>query len=250
MRAFFRPPVSHLGREHTLAKFIRLHGLLNHALPPPPPARSPLQSPCTRRALSHMPRVIIATAATPASPRRFLSVFSIPLYRPNPAPSPSPSLPSAPAVAGNGSAYFIFRADRIDNLQRRYVNAPSRSTSSIRASRVFLRPSSGRERTGTQPRIKGGCWRVKAKGFVGARSLGKMHCETHSSSRALRRKKSRKQRVVSSFSLSLSLHPFASSTCMRCICMYLDSSLSLDAKYAKEIILHVMRINEQERMAE
>jgi len=34
---------------------------------------------------------------------------------------------AAAAAAGNGSAYFISKAGRIDNLQRRYVNAPSRT---------------------------------------------------------------------------------------------------------------------------
>lgn len=96
-------------------------------------------------------------------------------------PPPRPPVPRpASAAAGNGSAYFIFKAGRIDNLQWRYVNAPSRT----RATTAFFPPAGENfqmEKTvGTQSRIKGSRRLGEAEGFVGARSLGKVHYGTHS----------------------------------------------------------------------
>lgn len=57
-----------------------------------------------------------------------VGVSSRPLQRPlSPFPVRLLASPRAPAAAGNDGAYFIFKAGRIDNLQRRYVNAPSRT---------------------------------------------------------------------------------------------------------------------------
>lgn len=78
----------------------------------------------------------------------------------------------SPAPAGNSGAYFIYEADgRIDNLQRRYVNAASRT----RAVPLFLPPwrrMGGREMgmmEENRERTKG-----RGESFVGRRSFGKM----------------------------------------------------------------------------
>lgn len=78
----------------------------------------------------------------------------------------------SPAPAGNSGAYFIYEAGgRIDNLQRRYVNAASRT----RAVPLFLPPwrrMGGREMgmmEENRERTKG-----RGESFVGRRSFGKM----------------------------------------------------------------------------
>lgn len=123
MRSFFfsRRKSPTLAGKHTLAKFIRLHGLLNHDSI----ARS--RTPFAQHPHTH-PRVL-ATHNHPYDHhyyrrrRRFpFALFSTP-YRPSPLVRPRP----ASAAAGNDGAYFIFKAGRIDNLQWRYVNAPSRT---------------------------------------------------------------------------------------------------------------------------
>lgn len=121
---FFFFAESHLGREHTLVKFIRLHGLLNHD---PVPDLAPLSHSTT---CTHVLAHVIITTTTIAvvgvsfrSLQRPLSSFP-PCLPARPLAQPAHA---AAAAAGNGSAYFIFKAGRIDNLQRRYVNAPSRT---------------------------------------------------------------------------------------------------------------------------
>lgn len=165
---FFTRKSPTLAGEHTLVKFIRLHGLLNHdsLARLAPLSRSTHMHPRARphnhpHDYHHYRRR-----------RRFLSPSSASLIAPLfPPARPRP----ASAAAGNGSAYFIFKAGRIDNLQWRYVNAPSRT----RATTAFfppLRESFRMEKTvGMQSRIKGSQRLGKAEGFVGARSLGKVH---------------------------------------------------------------------------
>lgn len=175
MRSFFftRKSPTFAGK-HTLAKFIRLHGLLNHDSPAR--TRAPFAQHPRVRPHNHPHDYYYHHPPSP-SPSFPFALFSAPYRSSFSTPRP------ASAGAGNGSAYFIFKAGRIDNLQRRYVNVPSRT----RATTAPHSLPSGegesfrmeKKTVGIQSRIKGSRRMEEAEGFVGARSLGKVHCGTH-----------------------------------------------------------------------
>lgn len=90
----------------------------------------PLKSrPSTRSRIPFAQHHVLAHVITTTTTIVVVGVSFRPLQHPL---SPFPPCPPAfarpaHAAAGNGSAYFIFKAGRIDNLQQRYVNAPSRT---------------------------------------------------------------------------------------------------------------------------
>lgn len=162
-------------REHTLAKFIRLHGLLNHD-----PLAREISHPLTRgTACIHvLAHVIMATTTS------IVVVDDGVSFRSLQHPFISHRLRPTPAAEGNGSAYFIFRTDRIDNLQQRYVNVPSRTLHGHATFFPFstTKPKERVSRDATKD--KGGCRRVKRPKVLSAPDRPEKCTAERTSSRA------------------------------------------------------------------